>query len=120
MTAGFINIVAVGAISSLVASMLAVFVGRRWFGFALFSTFSEFGFAVLAAFIFSITAPMLLTVFGGGGLLCFGQFPIWAVFSLAHRDRWDAFDGLKFVGLQALMILLMFVFLCLLTAPVVN
>lgn len=50
-------------------------------------------------------APFILA---GGllGVFTIGLFPVWAVFSLAHRDRWDRFDGLKFSALQASVLLL--------------
>ena len=82
--------------------MLAVFIARRWLGLSLRSALSELGVSTVAGVLQAVCLPFTLA----GGLLghfTIGLFPVWAVFSLAHRDRWEAFDGLKFAGLQAIV-----------------
>ena len=106
MKAPFVALMLICAVASLVASMVAVFITRRWLGLSFGTTLSELRVAALAGLCQGIAAPLL---FSGGllGIFSVGLFPVWAVFSLAHRDRWDFLDGLKFSGFQAVLLLLL-------------
>jgi hypothetical protein len=116
MKSPFIALMIACAVASVVASMLTVFIARRWLGLSLGTALSELRVAAFAGVCQGIAAPFF---FGGGllGIFSIGLFPIWAVFSLAHRDRWDFFDGLKFSGLQAVILLLLAIPL---TTPVLR
>ena len=94
------------AVGSGVASTLAVFIARRWFSLSLLGPLSELPVIVCAAFCQAIASPLFMQ-FGLLGLFTLGLFPIWAVFSLAHRTRWERLDGLKFAALQVSLLLVL-------------